>query len=73
MPNDDYQMELCSLCINAFEQSLTYKVKLLKPYRKCVCGNCGKKGYGAFCSVEQVNDKLDKMEPLRAYEIGGRT
>lgn len=71
MPND-YRMELCGLCINAFEKSLTYKVKLLKPYRKCICGNCGKEGYGAYCSVEQVNDKLDRMEPHLDYDIDAR-
>ena len=62
MPND-YRMELCGPCITTFEQSLTYKVKLLKPYRKCVCGHCGKEGYGAFCSIEQIDQRQDRLEP----------
>ena len=71
MPND-YRMDLCRTCINQFSRSLTYEVKALKGYRKCICGNCGKEGFGAFCSVEQVNDKLDRMEPHLDYDIDAR-
>ncbi len=61
--SNGYRMELCGPCIDSFNNSLTYRVTELGARRKCTCSQCGQSRYGAFCHIQPITGRQERIEP----------
>ena len=51
------QVFICGICMHKYDPA-TVKLAEIGPRKKDVCFDCGRKAYGALCSLEPV--KRDK-------------
>lgn len=61
--SNGYRMELCGPCIDSYKNSLTYRVTELGTRKKCTCSQCGRLSYGAFCHIQTITGRQERIEP----------